>query len=135
MKIVIKTLSLLDVMDLYIDACYKMCGSLDVKNYSQHHYAMIDSSKKLIKLEISHDDKIENGETILYVPSPYEALSLCMASDTEKDIHKLFRLSNGLVQRCECFSRIDMWGDFYDEDEHNRPTPLTVDEVLEYYKK
>ena len=49
------------------------------------------------------------------------------------DDHQLFKLPNGKVVKCECESRIDMWGDFEDDEEH--PAKMSVEESVKYYNE
>ena len=63
-----------------------------------------------------------------------EELFLAIAAirdDTDKD--QVFMHQDGNFYKCECDSKIDMWGDF--EESESYPRKATVSELIELFKK
>lgn len=65
-----------------------------------------------------------------------EELFLAIAAlrdDTDIDNHQWFIHQDGSFCKCECDSKIDMWGDF--EESESYPRKATVSELIELFKK
>ena len=63
-----------------------------------------------------------------------EELFLAIAAlrdDTDKD--QVFMHQDGNFYKCECDSKIDMWGDF--EESESYPRKATVSELIEHFKR
>lgn len=52
----------------------------------------------------------------------------------DTDINQWFILQDGSWVKCECDSRVDMWGDFDEEIGEKYPRKATVTELIEHFK-
>ena len=65
-----------------------------------------------------------------------EELFLAIAAlrdDSDIDNNQVFIHQDGNFYKCECDSKIDMWGDF--EESESYPRKATVSELIELFKK
>ena len=56
-----------------------------------------------------------------------------LRDDSDIDNNQVFIHQDGNFYKCECDSKIDMWGDF--EEPESYPRKATVSELIELYKK
>lgn len=116
----------------YINA--KICGCtalshfVTFRNGEVHGIDNTDGSGESCLAQLVHDDPdfIDCGTN--------EKLFLAIAAlrdDTDKD--QVFMHQDGNFYKCECDSKIDMWGDF--EESESYPRKATVSELIELFKK
>ena len=94
--------------------------------HSDKHYSLLDCNETI---EIMLDDGLIDCGT-------NEELFLAIAAlrdDSDIDNNQVFIHQDGNFYKCECDSKIDMWGDF--EESESYPRKATVSELIELFNK
>ena len=118
-----------------IDGLKKICYVTEDQIMSTDSIIMtIPWSGRFISFDDGADVEIKKSYRDIIDCGTNEELFLAIAAlrdDTDKD--QVFMHQDGNFYKCECDSKIDMWGDF--EEPESYPRKATVSELIELFKK
>lgn len=118
------------------DAYIKTKSDYIINSLHELGYVKSDNSGKGEYMFISNgyyyftDFDYSKGNMGYVCETPEQFLAIAAIRE-DSDIYQWFKFPNNEIERCECISRIDEFGDFEDSP---YPTKLTPEEILKYIK-